>query len=634
LRARLPILIAVAIALVLAGLAWDVAEPPRRNSLDALPGTVWALTCVTALFGLLGLPLTRRLLPASLRAHEWLWVLPVGACAAAFALMLLGFVGVPMLLSVPLVLVAGAVGSVREVRRDGWPARPDATVVWVAYLGAVVLALAVMPMLLKLHYLSVTGVGSDAHMAAGTANFLQHSYPLSTAAEQPIDRMPALWRSKFPIYYALGGVAQLSGLESWQVMVPLMALLLALTLAGMFLVARDMLGAAPAVALAAAGLAGADRMSLHTTLNPYFNQLWGYFTVPFALVLGWWLFRPGEPRADRWRAAVLLALFAGVLVFAYPLAAPVALLPLLVFFFFDRRERKARGERVPRLRDLYRGKRDLVWIIPLVLLLGQPIRGVREKMVGAAKVLGDPETQLIQWAGDLRAFFPEEHFFSLPDNGTGGLLMLAIVVIAVMALRALPRKLGWGLGAVVAFGLLFGAYFREYQYGFYFHFKVMAFVAPLIVLLAVVGAARWRRFGPAFTVVLVLFAVASARDEVRETGLQLGKPTIELSEWAQALPPGSSVRLDMFPPQQLWGAYFLASLRVCSETPLLETDYPHVVRSRKADYIVVTRDRGRPADATGEPLRVNEGYELYAMDPSVPGADGCSQRQQSRIEED
>jgi hypothetical protein len=150
----------------------------------------------------------------------------------------------------------------------------------------------------------------------------------------------------------------------------------------------------------------------------------------------------------------------------------------------------------------------------------------------------------------------------------------------------------------------------------------------------VVGAARWRRFGPAFTVVLVLFAVASARDEVRETGLQLGKPTIELSEWAQALPPGSSVRLDMFPPQQLWGAYFLASLRVCSETPLLETDYPHVVRSRKADYIVVTRDRGRPADATGEPLRVNEGYELYAMDPSVPGADGCSQRQQSRIEED
>jgi hypothetical protein len=90
----------------------------------------------------------------------------------------------------------------------------------------------------------------------------------------------------------------------------------------------------------------------------------------------------------------------------------------------------------------------------------------------------------------------------------------------------------------------------------------------------------------------------------------------------------------MFPPQQLWGAYFLASRRTCSEMPLVETDYPHVATSRKAGYVVVTRDRGRPGDAVGEALKVNEGYELYALDPGLTGVDRCTQRQQSRISED
>ena len=39
------------------------------------------------------------------------------------------------------------------------------------------------------------------------------------------------------------------------------------------------------VAMAATGL---DRMVLRTALNPYYNQTWGYFTLPFTLVLGWW----------------------------------------------------------------------------------------------------------------------------------------------------------------------------------------------------------------------------------------------------------------------------------------------------------------------------------------------------------
>src|ERR1043165_3916573 len=45
------------------------------------------------------------------------------------------------------------------------------------------------------------------------------------------------------------------------------------------------------------GVAGFDRMALHTGLNPYFNQTWGYMAMPFALVCGWALVRPVPGRA-------------------------------------------------------------------------------------------------------------------------------------------------------------------------------------------------------------------------------------------------------------------------------------------------------------------------------------------------
>ena len=87
----------------------------------------------------------------------------------------------------------------------------------------------------------------------------------------------------------------------------------------------------------------------------------------------------------------------------------------------------------------------------------------------------------------------------------------------------------------------------------------------------------------------------------------------------------------MWPPNQLWAAYFLAARPLCSQTPLLGTDYPHVPISRKADYIITTLDRGRPADAIGPPVEANAGYRLYRENPSVPGPSLCSQRRQDRI---
>ena len=87
----------------------------------------------------------------------------------------------------------------------------------------------------------------------------------------------------------------------------------------------------------------------------------------------------------------------------------------------------------------------------------------------------------------------------------------------------------------------------------------------------------------------------------------------------------------MRPSYEIWTAYFLDSHPVCSQAPLLYTDYPHVAYSRKADYILASVAYGRPADAIGPPLLQNFEYRLYRENPSVPGPDLCTRRRFDRI---
>ena len=61
------------------------------------------------------------------------------------------------------------------------------------------------------------------------------------------------------------------------------------------------------------------------------------------------------------------------------------------------------------------------------------------------------------------------------------------------ALRACRGRSAWGLGAVLLFGALFAMYFRLRKYGWYFHFKVLAFTVPLAMTAAVVGIASCGR---------------------------------------------------------------------------------------------------------------------------------------------
>ena len=60
-------------------------------------------------------------------------------------------------------------------------------------------------------FVTVIGNGSDAHLAVGTAQFLQKNHPTGVDPSQAVDRVPLVWRSKPPIYLSYGGVAQRRG---------------------------------------------------------------------------------------------------------------------------------------------------------------------------------------------------------------------------------------------------------------------------------------------------------------------------------------------------------------------------------------------------------------------------------------
>lgn len=589
---------------------------------DGLGTTIWAMVRVWAaaavLFGVCGFGIVRLFLPDALRAHEALWVLPVGACAATLALTALGYAFVPFWLALPLVLAGGAALSVHAARARGEGLRVSGESGWALYLMAILVCVAMIPFLAA-GFATVTGSGSDAHLAAGTGELLRHASPTGEHIPAPVDRMPVLWRSKPPIYYGLGAVATLSFLETWQALTPLITLMFGLAALGFFLLVRDLLGAGAGAALAAMGITALDRMVLHTASVPYYNQTWGYFTLPFTLILGWYAIR------ERSRpAAGLLALFLILGALAYPLALPIPVLALAVFLVLELR-REGSGLTIPRPT-----RRSLLWILPAGLLLLIPLLGVLEKSITAAQVVL-PGESLRNWGGDVFGFFPANQFFALPYEWLLWPGVAALLALAALALARLPRPLAIGLGTVVATFLAIALYFRQRDYGWYFEFKTLAFIAPVVLALACAGTERLRRGGAVALALLAVAAALSGRQEVNATGYALDRDIIALSDWADELPPDASVRLDIPPPEQLWGAYMLAERRVCSLYPLLGTNYPRVEYSRDADYVLTSpfveyRLGGRPPDTRGAPIRQNARYRLYRARTNIPGPDRCSRR--------
>jgi hypothetical protein len=604
----------------------------RGGVADALHA---AAACVV-LFGIAGFGPTRLLLPAGLRSHELLWILPVGAVATALELALLAYAFVPFDVALAIVLLGGvALGVYAWRRAPGLPSgraapglptagsAPRAPASWRTllvplYLATLIGAIALVPMF-RGGFVTVIGNGSDAHLAVGTAKFLQSHHPTDVAPAEPVDRVPLVWRSKPPIYLAFGAVARIAGMEPYAVIATLQAALLALAALGFWLLARELLGAGPWAAGAAMGLVGLNRIELFTGMHPYVNQTWSYMAMPFAIVLGWHAVR------RRTRGGLLLfAAFLGVLTFAYPLAMPIPLIATLVFWAVKRRRQGRSLLRIPRLRD----KRQLLWIVPLFLLLLIPLQGVLEKTASSTRVLA-PGYSLVNWGGDLTGFFPERSFLGFDDAGMGGAGLVLLGIGLVLALRRAPRDIRWGLGAVVAFGVLAALYFRPRDYGWYFHFKALAFVAPLAVTVAAVGLARlkWAWVSVLALVFLVGATRNGAASEIGATFDQLPKSMLELKQVDARLPPDASVRLDIpADGRMLWAGIILSGQPLCSQHPVLETSYPHVPVSRAADYVLVDDDWRKPFDAVGPPVMTLDRYQLFRLRPDLPGGDRCSRK--------
>jgi hypothetical protein len=361
-------------------------------------------------------------------------------------------------------------------------------------------------------------------------------------------------------------------------------------------------------------LVGLDRMVLHTVMHPYYNQTWGFVALPFALVLGWWAVRERTSGG-----LALLALFLAVLAFAYPLALPIPLLFLAVVLWPERRRLRA-------VRRVYHGRRSLLWIVPVGLVLLVPILGVVEKMASAARLLAS-SAPLTDWGGDLRGWFPEPWFLAASSWGALAVVAPVLAVLAWRALVPLAPQLRRALLALLGFAVVFAVYFRLRAVGYYFHFKTLAFLAPVLLALAAAGAARVpRRLGYLGLAILLVSALSGARREVNSTFDELPKSVLALRQVDAALPPGRSIRLDVDPQQQNWVAFWLHGQPLCSQHPLLHTSYPHVPRSRKADYIVAPIGAPRPSDAVGPVVMTAGGFLLYRESPSVPGPSRCSQR--------
>jgi hypothetical protein len=302
---------------------------------------------------------------------------------------------------------------------------------------------------------------------------------------------------------------------------------------------------------------------------------------------------------------------------------PIPLIAAIIFWGFERRRQGRSLLRLPRLRS----KRQLLWIVPLFFVLLIPLQGVLEKTASSTRVL-TPGYSLVNWGGDLTAFFPERFFLGFGEAGMAGIGTLLLGVGLFVALRSSPRDIRWGLGAVVAFGVLAALFFRPRDFGWYFHFKALAFVAPLAITVAVVGLARLRWLWVSVVAMIVLIGATrdGAAAQIGATFDQLPVSMLELKQVDALLPPTASVRLDIpADGRMLWAGIVLSGQPLCSQRPVLETSYPHVPVSRAADYVLVDDDWRKPFDAVGPPVLTLDRYQLFHLKPNL-GRDDCSRK--------
>jgi hypothetical protein len=630
--AGLGLAVGVAIALVL---ALDTGVVGVR----AVPAVLRTAAVGVAFFALCGFPLACALARGDLRPHRALLVLPLGATASSLVLAALGLLHVPLKVSLAVVIAVALLGTARALRRRGQDAGEaagaDGAAVrspWILRI-AMPFALAALVALITLlpsfrsGYASVPGQNGDAILVVGTATLLEHAPPTATRTDTPIPSIPLEWRSKYPIYYALAAISTLAGQDPIEAFPTVSALILALAALGFFLFARYVLRAPLWLGLLVVFLLPLDRIAMYVTIHPYYNELWGQFTLPFVLLFGWrYLNEPSR------RDAVLFALFAVLCLLAYPLVAPFPVVFLIATGVVVWRRRRADGQPVRWLSGLHLprpGPRSWLWVpivvvaVPVVYVLG---RGFVEKTWSALQVVA-PWSSLVGWSGSALPFLPFPEFVGMPGSAAVDFAGLAVVcLLAAAGLLRLRAEARWPAGAMVLVTALIGIYFRERFDGQLFFFKDLAFVGPYAIMLALVALGwlvttrAWRTAAIGVVGILAALVVipAGAGREVNGTYPQANQYVLQLRQWDRELPRGSSVLVDVYPSGwQLWASYMFVDHPLAVPIPL-DGIFPHPAIGYKADYLIALRIKPPPRYAVlGQPILKNAEYQVWRMNPSL-----------------
>ena len=138
-------------------------------------------------------------------------------------------------------------------------------------MATVVTAVLVAPLIRTGSLASVVGGNGDAHLATGVATLLEQAPLGAERVQLPIDHMPEVWNSRFPMIYVLAGTAKLSGLDPVVVLTPLSGVLMAGVALGLFLIGLLLLGSGPrgSLLVMAMGALGTGAMSI--VYEPFYN---------------------------------------------------------------------------------------------------------------------------------------------------------------------------------------------------------------------------------------------------------------------------------------------------------------------------------------------------------------------------
>ena len=398
---------------------------------SAVPAVLRTGVVAVALYAVCGYTpaklLVRRQLP-----DAWpLMVLPLGAVFSSIPLAVLGLLHVPLKLSLAIVITLALVAVIRFRPRGPRvkPNRARLEQMVIALLLAGMVALVSLIPIFRSGFATVPGQNGDAILVVGSATLVEHAPPTATRLDLPINRIPLQWRSKYPIYYALAAVSTLAGQTPIQAFATVSALMLALTALGLFLFARYALRAPPALALLTAFLVPLDRIVMYVTVHPYYNELWGQFTLPFILLSGWlYLTQPGR------RNAVLFVCFVVLGLLAYPLMLPFPLFFLLAGGWVLWRRRDGSPGWISGLRITRPRMSAWIWV-PIAVVIAVPVgfvlvRGFFEKTLSALAVIA-PWRSLAGWHGTALDFLPWPRFVGMP--GSTWLDYVGLAVVCVLA---------------------------------------------------------------------------------------------------------------------------------------------------------------------------------------------------------